>query len=70
MRAGRANVRFSDLVSLVLHIGYTHSRTTGSHMIFTYPGRPVLSLQPVRGKAKPYQVRQVLDVIEQYGIEV
>jgi predicted RNA binding protein YcfA (HicA-like mRNA interferase family) len=69
MRTSRANVRFSDLVSMVLHIGYTHARTTGSHMIFTCPGRPVLTLQPIGGKAKPYQVRQVLDVIEQYGIE-
>lgn len=70
MRASQANVRFSDLVALVLHIGYTHKRTHGSHHVYSHPDRPVLSIQPINGKAKPYQVRQVIAEIDRYKIEV
>ncbi|MBM4379623.1 MAG: type II toxin-antitoxin system HicA family toxin [Deltaproteobacteria bacterium] len=64
------DVRFSELVRLVLALGYELRRTAGSHHIFKAPGLPLINLQEVGGKAKPYQVRQVLALVDQYKLEV
>jgi hypothetical protein len=40
-----------------------------SHAIFKtpWPGDPRVNIQNAKGKAKPYQVRQVLQAIEKLG---
>ena len=44
-------------------------RVNGSHHIFTHPQIPELAnLQDVHGQAKPYQVRQILQLVEQYNL--
>ena len=44
-------------------------RTRGSHHIFTRDGvEEILNLQPRDDKAKPYQVKQVRQVIVKYGL--
>jgi predicted RNA binding protein YcfA (HicA-like mRNA interferase family) len=51
--------------------GFALKRVKGSHHIYTRPGVvEIINVQPKGNAAKPYQVRQVLDVIEKYGIEV
>jgi hypothetical protein len=64
-----ANIRFDDLRSLLKHLGFAE-RVRGDHHIFTMDGvAEILNLQPRRdGKAKPYQVRQVRQVILTYGL--
>jgi predicted RNA binding protein YcfA (HicA-like mRNA interferase family) len=64
------NVRFSDLLSLVEAHGFVLDRIDGSHQIFKHPGvRELLNLQPRKdGKAKPYQVREFLARVEEYGL--
>lgn len=67
---GYANVRFRDLVRLVESCGFELARVSGSHHIFTHDDVPILvNLQNVAGSAKPYQVRQVLRLIEQYDLQ-
>lgn len=45
-------------------------RTSGSHHIFSHPDVPeLLNLQEVAGEAKPYQVRQLLRLVERYNLE-
>jgi hypothetical protein len=66
--------RYSDLISLTESLGFIRStnRTRGSHHCkFTYPGwRGLLLYQPQPGgKAKPYQVRQLLKAMEEIGID-
>jgi hypothetical protein len=52
-------------------LGFHLSRVSGSHHIFSRPGVPeLLNLQEVRGMAKPYQVRQLLQLAERYNLEV
>jgi predicted RNA binding protein YcfA (HicA-like mRNA interferase family) len=66
-------VSFDELASLVKAVGFEHDRTSGGHMIFVHPvaAIPPVNLQPANnGMAKPYQVRQVLDIIEAHGLEV
>jgi len=63
-----ANVRFTDLVQLLLYLGFTE-RTRGDHHIFTQDGiEEILNLQPRGAMAKTYQVRQVRQVIIRYGL--
>jgi hypothetical protein len=65
------NLDFDDLVSLVEGFGFELDRIRGSHHIFTHPGIPdLLSLQSVRGQAKPYQVRQLLRLVERYNLRL
>jgi len=62
-----ANVRFNDLKK-VCEAYFVEPRQDGScHAIFKtpWPGDPRVNIQNARGKAKPYQVRQVLAAIEQ-----
>ena len=58
-----ASVSFDDLRSLLLRLGF-EERTRGSHHVFRRPGvEERINLQRDGAKAKPYQVKQVRDVI-------
>ena len=66
MRREPANVRFSDLKK-VCETYFGKSRQDGSsHAIFKtpWPGDPRVNIQNTKGKAKPYQVRQVLQAVD------
>ena len=72
-RRSPANVRFAELRRLVEAIGYVHRRQKGSHHVFTHAARPelpMINLQSDGATAKPYQVRQVLRLIEENNLEV
>jgi hypothetical protein len=44
-------------------------RVRGDHHIFTRTGIPeIINLQPRESKAKPYQVKQVRDLITKYRL--
>lgn len=67
--AGSPNVHFNDLIALAEGFGFRLARINGSHHIFSHPAVPVpVNLQEVAGKAKPYQVRQLLKLVEQYQL--
>ncbi|MCA9970139.1 MAG: type II toxin-antitoxin system HicA family toxin [Anaerolineales bacterium] len=69
--SGSKNIRFSDFVTLVEAFGFTLSRVRGSHHIFEHPGVPeILNLQDNKGQVKPYQVRQFLQLVEQYSLKL
>jgi predicted RNA binding protein YcfA (HicA-like mRNA interferase family) len=63
-----ANIRFRDLQTLLIHLGFAE-RIKGSHHIFTRPDvAEILNLQPLGSLAKAYQVKQVRKVIVQYKL--
>jgi predicted RNA binding protein YcfA (HicA-like mRNA interferase family) len=65
------NVSFADLVSLVEGLGFELQRTGGSHHLYSHPGvTERLNLQEEHGEAKPYQIRQLLSLIERYNLRV
>ena len=65
------NLRFSEMVNLAEAFGFRLSRTTGSHHIFVHDRvRELLNLQEVKGKAKPYQVGQFLQLVEKYNLKL
>ena len=65
-----ALLAFRDFVALVEAFGFSHARTKGSHRSYIHPrcSRPLV-IQPKGKNAKPYQVRQFLDMIEEYGLK-
>ncbi len=69
--SGSKNIRFSDFVTLVEAFGFELSRIRGSHHIFEHPDIPeILNLQNSKGQVKPYQIRQFLQLVEQYSLEL
>lgn len=63
-----ANIAFDDLCHLLIRLGFDE-RIRGSHHIFRKRGvEEKLNLQKEGNKAKPYQVRQVRNVIVKYGM--
>ncbi len=63
-RRSQTGVRFSDLAK-VCRLYFGEPRRKGSHLIYRTPwrGMPRVNIQNHDGKAKPYQVRQVLQAI-------
>lgn len=68
-RGAVSNVAFADMQNLVEDLGFEFQRVNGSHHIFIHPDLPSpINLQRVNGQAKPYQVRQVLRLVERYAL--
>jgi predicted RNA binding protein YcfA (HicA-like mRNA interferase family) len=69
--ASPANVRFADMTNLVEGFGFTLIRISGSHHIFGHPDiAEQINLQKVGAEAKPYQIRQVLRLVERYNLQL
>ncbi|MBI4828594.1 MAG: toxin HicA [Nitrospinae bacterium] len=70
MRNNPAGVRFADLCKVCLRY-FGPARQKGSHWVFKIPwsGDPRVNIQNDRGRAKVYQVRQVLKAIERLEAE-
>jgi predicted RNA binding protein YcfA (HicA-like mRNA interferase family) len=69
--AGSLNVSFTDMVNLVEGFGFRLARVEGSHHIFRHPRVPqLLNLQQRGGQAKPYQIRQFLQLVERYDLHL
>ena len=63
-----AGIAFADLRQLLLTLGF-EERTRGSHHLFRMAGvEEKVNLQRDGAKAKPYQVRQVRQVILRHGL--
>jgi hypothetical protein len=69
MKQNPKGIRFNDLSKVCEHY-FGKPRTSGtSHRVYRtpWPGDPRVNTQNVKGKAKAYQVRQVLWAIERLG---
>ncbi len=63
------NVRFERLCKIAEAFGFRFRGGKGSHRIFVREGiREMLNFQNVGGKAKPYQIRQFIKIIEKYNL--
>jgi hypothetical protein len=69
MRTEPANMRFADLQRVCDSFFGKPRQGGSSHAIYKtpWPGNPRVSIQNDKGKAKAYQVRQVLTAIERLG---
>lgn len=65
-----ANLRFQDLTKLLERMGF-ECRIDGSHHIFWRDGlESIVNLQSKKGKAKPYQVRQIRNLILDHALDL
>jgi len=63
-----ANISFDAMRQLLRALGF-EERIRGDHHIFTKDGvEEILNLQSKGGKAKPYQVKQVRNVVLKYKL--
>ncbi len=69
--AGRRNLRFRDFEQLVVAFGFEFDRQSGSHRIYRHPALHLrMNIQPEGGRAKLYQIRQLLDLVETHGLRL
>ncbi len=66
--AGRRDIRFRDFEQLLVAFGFAFDRQSGSHR--STPLRLRMNIQPEGGKAKLYQIRQLLDLVETNGLRL
>ena len=66
MRQEPANIRFTDLLRVCEEFFGKPRQSGSSHVIFKtpWPGNPRVNIQNDNGRAKTYQVRQVLLAID------
>jgi hypothetical protein len=66
MRREPTNIRFSDLHKVCEEFFGEPRQSASSHVIFRtpWPGDPRVNIQNDKGRAKAYQVRQVLLAID------
>jgi len=65
MRRNPKGVRFADLCKVCDHYFDKARKSGSSHRVYKTPwaGDPRVNIQNAKGKAKPYQVRQVRQVL-------
>lgn len=69
--ANSRNISFDEFNLLIEAFGFRLDRKSGSHHIFKRSGiRELINIQNVQGKAKPYQIRQFLSLIERYNLKL
>lgn len=60
------SIPFSDLRIVLERLGF-QCRIKGDHFIYTKDGvEEIINIQPTGNKAKPYQVKQVRNIILKY----
>ena len=69
--SGSANIPFRDFVAVVQAFGFRQVRVSGSHHIFVHDAIPeLLNVQNYKGKAKAYQIRQFLHLVEAHDLSM
>ncbi len=67
----QTNVHFEEICLLAEKFGFKLKASKGSHKTYSRTGVvEILNFQNDGGKAKPYQVKQLLKIIENYELKV
>lgn len=71
MRNNSKNIKYNDLLKVCIDYFGEPRTTGGSHAVFKMPwaGDPRVNIQDDKGKAKSYQVLQVLAAIDKINDE-
>ena len=71
MKINPKGVRFNDLQKVCLYYFGKPRQSGSSHCVYKtpWPGDPRVNIQDHQGKAKPYQVRQVLLAIGKIEVQ-
>jgi hypothetical protein len=67
----RSSIPFRDFQRILESFGFTLDRINGSHRQYKHPKSPrPLSIQPRGNMAKPYQIDQFLDIVQEFGLTI
>ena len=62
------SILFADLRAVLNRLGF-QCRIKGDHFIYTKDGvEEIINIQPTGSKAKPYQVKQIRNIILKYQL--
>ena len=65
------NVPYNDFTTVVVAFGFNCTRREGSHQIFKNATvTEFINLHEENGKAKPYQIKQFLSLVEKYKLKL
>ena len=65
------DVRFDDICKLAEAFGFTCKGGKGSHKVYSQKDiKEILNFQDVKWKAKPYQVKQFLEIVQEYNLKL
>jgi predicted RNA binding protein YcfA (HicA-like mRNA interferase family) len=71
VKQGGGNISFRDLQRMLEKLGFRLNRVSGSHHIYVHPRVPrPMNVQASGKEAKPYQVRQLRDMIDEFGLRL
>lgn len=64
------NVRFDDFCRLIEWFGFVQKGGKGSHYTYFHRGvSEIVDVQSFSGEAKPYQIRQLIRLVEKYRLK-
>lgn len=70
LKRSDSNISFSDLCKLLKKLGF-NERIRGDHHIFTKDNiLEIINIQPKGKNAKPYQIKQIRNIILNYGLQL
>ena len=65
------NVKYNDFVVLIEAFGFRIIRTNGSHNVYEREDVPdMVNIQNDKGKAKSYQIKQFLSLVEIHNLSL
>jgi len=65
------NITFTDFTKLLEAFNFRLERINGSHHIYKHiTAKELINIQNVKGKVKPYQVKQFLSIVESYNLKM
>jgi len=62
------NILFSDLCWLLKRLRFDERRKGGHHIFTRYDIEEIINIQPKGNKAKPYQLKQIRNLIIKYKL--
>ncbi len=62
------NIRFSELCNLLVKLGFKERIKGSHHIYFQDKVEEIINIQEIGGMAKPYQIRQVREIIIKYKL--
>jgi predicted RNA binding protein YcfA (HicA-like mRNA interferase family) len=67
--ASDANLDFESVCTVLRHLGFSERQSRGSHRIFYKDGIiEIINLQPRGREGKPYQMKQIRQIMPKYGL--
>lgn len=68
--ASDTNFDFNELRNLLMRLGFEERIRSSHHVFSKVDVEEIINIQPKNGKAKPYQVKQVRNLVVKYKMNV